>query len=227
MTENRQITPELHRKINDENLKFYENIEINRFTEFAKIIGLDKGIDIDKIFYLIKKSEVIAEIGAGYGRAIDVISKKGYKGKIYAVERVAHLVSYMSHHFANNDSINILQDDVKKLTLPEKVDTILWIWSGILELSLIEQEEALLQIKTQLKPNGSVILETPYQEVKFIGKKSTDNFIRFETEWGKIEAYLSTYDDIKQISKKAGFHNVEQILYKTATDLTRVFYVLS
>jgi SAM-dependent methyltransferase len=227
MSEINQIATELHRKINDENLNFYENIEINRFSEFAKIIGLDKGVDIEEIFHLIKDTEVIAEIGAGYGRAINAILDRGYTGKVYAVERVAHLASYMCHHFANKDSVNILQDDVKKLSLPEKVNAVLWIWSGILELSLSEQQEALIRIKTQLKPHGRVILETPYQDVKFIGKKSNDNYIRFETEWGKIEAYLSTYEDIKQISKKAGFNNVEQLLYKTATDLTRVFYILS
>jgi|GEM_PF-969044 len=221
-----EIPTTLHKKINDTNLSFYEKIEIDRFHEFAKIIGLENGIDIKSIYHIIENNEVIAEVGAGYGRAINALIDSGFSGKIYGVERVSHLVSYMSHHFASNDSVEILQDDVKKITLPEQVDTILWIWSGILELSLIEQQEALIQLKKHLKPEGKIILETPYEDVKFIGKKSNDNYIRFETDWGKIEAYLSTYDDIKAISKKAGFNKLEKRLYKTEADLTRVFYIL-
>lgn len=227
MPSSQEIASTVTKKINDTNLYFYEKIEIDRFHEFAKIIGLEKGIDIKSIYHLVENDEVIAEVGAGYGRAINALLESGFNGKIYGVERVTHLVSYMSHYYADDTKVDILQDDVKKLSLPEQVDTILWIWSGILELSLIEQQEALIQLRQYLKTAGKVILETPYQEVKYIGKKSNDNFIRFETDWGKIEAYLSTYDDIKAISKKAGFNKLDKILYKTETDLTRIFYILS
>ena len=222
-----QPTLEIDRKINDKNLGFYEKIEIERFSEFAKIIGLDTGIDIKEIYSYLKNDNTIIEIGAGYGRAIKALIENGFKGNVYAVERVHHLVTYMRHSFAENDNVKLIQGDVKCLEIPEKADTILWVWSGILELSLKEQELALLQIKKYLKPKGKIIVETPYQDVKFIGKKSDDNYIRFETDWGKIEAYLSTQQDIKSMSKKIGLNNLEQKLYKTNKDVTRVFYILS
>ncbi len=218
---------EFERKINDENLGFYQKIEIERFSEFAKIIGLETGVDIDEIYEIIKKDKVLVEIGAGYGRAIQALLKKGFKERVYAVERVNHLVNYMRHLFVEQENVKLILKDVKYLKLPEKADTILWVWSGILELSLKEQEEALLQLKEQLKPHGKIIIETPYQDVKFIGKKSTDNYIRFETDWGKIEAYLSTFQDIKLMSEKVCFNKLEKKLYKTNKDLTRVFYILS
>lgn len=226
MPEN-QPTLILDRKINDENLVFYQKIEIERFSEFAKIIGLETGIDIREIYDFVKHDNTIVEIGAGYGRAVKALIDNGFQNKIYAVERVEHLVNYMRHFFAENENVKFIQSDVKYLQLPEKADTILWVWSGILELSLQEQELALIQLKKHLNPNGKIIIETPYQEVKFIGEQSKDNYIRFETDWGKIEAYLSTYQDIDTMSKKVGFRKIEQKLYKTAKNLTRVFYILS
>ena len=227
MAETHQLEFNHLKKINDSNLSFYEKIDINRFSEFAKIIGLQNGVDINAIYDELTDSKVIAEIGAGYGRAIQAILNNGFNNKIYAVERVTHLVSFMKHQFAEYENVNIIHDDVKKLQLPEKVDRFLWIWSGIMELSLIEQEHALSNLKKQLKPGGKIILETPYENVKFIGKKSTDNFVKFETNWGKLEAYLSTYEELQIICEKTGFKSINTKLYNTESDLTRIFYILN
>ncbi|MEM1138140.1 MAG: class I SAM-dependent methyltransferase [Bacteroidota bacterium] len=226
MIEHEQIQIDKSKKINDANLEFYQNIDVGRFKEFAEIIGLKNGIDIRKIYPEVANAEVIVEIGSGYGRAIDALIRQNFSKKIYGVERVAHLVSFLKHKFAEHKNIQIIHDDVKQLFLPEKADCILWIWSGILELSLPEQQETLSKLRLQLKEGGKIILETPHKEVKFIGEKSADNYIRFETDWGKIEAYLSTYEELKMISKEAGFKYTNRKLYSTESNLTRVFYIL-
>ncbi|MBT33469.1 MAG: hypothetical protein CMO01_27720 [Thalassobius sp.] len=224
-TQTHQLQLNQPKQINDANLSFYEKIDINRFIEFAKIIGLSNGADIKAINSEFCDAKVIAEIGAGYGRAIEAIINENFQGKIYAVERVAHLVSYMKHQFASNEHVEIIHDDAKKLKLPEKIDCFLWLWSGIMELSLDEQENALKELKNQLNPGGKVIIETPYEKVKYIGEKSPDNFVKFETDWGKLEAYLSTLEELQGICEKAGFKSIRTKLYNTESDLTRIFYI--
>ncbi len=218
------IEEEAQKLINDSNFDFYNNIEIDKFKEFSSIIGLDEGIDIKVIYPEIKNLNTIAEIGSGYGRAIEFIKHNQFPGQVYAVERVEKLLNYMEEKYVEDNNIAILDQDLKRLELPTKADCILWLWSGILELSLPEQRIVLKRLKDNLGEDGFLLIETPYKNVKVIGSKGDDNYIKFETEWGIIEAYLPTFEELTENIQLSGFSTIESTFYQTKTGLTRIFY---
>ncbi len=209
--------------IPDSNLSFYQNIDLDVFRHYAKIIGLDSGADIEIIYPYIADSQVIVELGSGYGRAIHWIHQKGFRGKIIAIERVPEFVKYLSEHFPN--SIDILQQDIREFELPQKVNAILWLWSGILEQSPEEQEFSVKKCYDFLEKDGKLIIETPYQNLHRFGEKKADKKVKFETEWGVLDAYFTEIEDVKHFAQKAGFSFSYQI-YTTATNLERIIYLL-
>ncbi|WP_020530890.1 class I SAM-dependent methyltransferase [Flexithrix dorotheae] len=223
-TSNSYIEDQHLKLINDANFEFYNKIEIEKFKEFSAIIGLDEGIDIKVIYPEIKNLNTIAEIGSGYGRAIEFIKNNQFSGQVYAVERVRKLLDYMEEKYTDDDNIEIIDQDLKQLNLPNKADCILWLWSGILELSLPEQRIVLKRLKDNLGEDGFLLIETPYKNVRVIGSKGEDNYIKFETEWGTIEAYLPTFEELKESIQLSGFSSIESTFYQTKTGLTRIFY---
>ncbi|MDW7695056.1 class I SAM-dependent methyltransferase [Flammeovirgaceae bacterium SG7u.111] len=210
--------------VNDSNLCFYQNIEVEKFKDFARQIGLENGPDIEAIYPHIERAKHVVEIGAGYGRALDKVLEKGYQGSLSAIERVPHLISYMKQKFGSK--VRLFQQDAKEITLPYQADCMLWLWSGIMEMSKAEYTKAFHKMYAQLSKNGKLIVETPYKEIKVLGEFCEENHIVFETEWGKIDAYWPKASELKKAAFNCGFQKAEEVVYQTARGIDRIIYVL-
>ncbi|GAA4848235.1 class I SAM-dependent methyltransferase [Algivirga pacifica] len=212
--------------LKDTNFSFYENMEIERFQCFASLIGLQHGKDIDIIYPYIKEAGHIMEIGSGYGRVLDFLFQKGYKGKVTAVERVPQLIEYLAKKF-EAEQVELLDVDIRDYYADLKVDHILWLWSGILELTSEEQHEAVSHCYDFLEEGGSLIIEAPWQSISKTGRLDEDKkSIKFQTEWGTLNAYFTSLEDVQDFAKECGFKDISYTVYKTDADLERVVYFL-
>jgi SAM-dependent methyltransferase len=208
---------------NDANAAFYDAMAIEKLADFAQIVGLANCEDVAVIYEDLATAESIAELGAGYGRVVDYLLNNGYSGNILAVERIGQFVEYLLHQY--HEQVTVVEEDIKKLQLPNSVDRMLWLWSGILELSPEELKMTLQNLRTQLNPGGILYLEVPF-EIRFIGEHQPDevNIIHYETEWGSIRAYLPTHEELTTILMEAGFARIETFDYLTAREVSRIFY---
>jgi len=211
--------------INDSNYDFYRHIQIPTFEHYARLTGMDTGKDIDIIYPIIQKANTVVELGAGYGRATSFILSKGFKGKLILVERVPELITYLRQDLHITE--DIIQQDIKKLQLEQPADILLWLWSGILELSQEEQANTIKQLYENLLPGGKLIIEAPFKQIKVVGSHTSEQLIKLETEWGTLTAYLPTPEEIEEDAKRAGFQSFQKINYLSETNLERVIYVLT
>jgi SAM-dependent methyltransferase len=207
---------------NDNNIDFYRKIKIDTFKEIATLIGLDTGADIDLIYPYIKDAKNLVELGAGYGRAIQLLLQKGFQGKITAIERVPELIKHLEQNISN--IVIFQQQDLKKLQLTTKPEAILWLWSGILELSKEEQVGAIQNLQKTLSEKGILVVEIP-RKVKYVGVHVGDQRMKVETDWGTIDAYLPRHEEMVEYGQLAGFSEVQLIEYQTRTNLDRSLYL--
>lgn len=213
--------------MNDKNIDFYKKINLDKFKEFARLIGLDTKIDIDFIYPYVQSAKILVELGAGYGRVIEALLEKGFQGQIIAFERVSELMNHLSRQFGHqkfNKKITLIEADFKYYPFPEKVDAVLWLWSGFLEYSKIEQAENVKRIYANLTDKGILVIEIPV-EVKHVGKHEDNQIIKVETEWGTIEAYMPRYEELLEYATQAGFIGIERLDYATTTNLKRSIYI--
>ncbi|TAF35715.1 MAG: methyltransferase domain-containing protein [Cytophagales bacterium] len=208
------------------NVNFYQNIKMGTFMDIAQQSGFDICPDMDLIYSQIQNTKSLAELGGGYGRCVDYLLSNHYKGHVYCVERAGSMVNYMRQHFESHASqIEIFHQDICDLKLPERVDAVLWLWSGILEQTKAEQRLCIARIKSCLNPKGILFIDTPHSELKVFGTKLDDHIIRVDTDWGSLEAYLPSSDEIKNIAEECGLL-FEAIPYQTPTGLKRMMYQL-
>ena len=211
--------------MNDKNIDFYKKIDIDKFKEFARLIGLDTKIDIDLIYPHIKSAKILAEFGAGYGRVIEALLEKKFEGKVLVYERVHELATYLKTKLKKHGSpqtIELIEEDFKTAKL-KKIDAVLWLWSGFLELSPQEQQENVSRIYNALNEKGILVIEIPI-EVKHIGTATDRKMIKVETDWGTMEAYMPSYEELVSYGTKAGFSQIERLNYNTNTNLKRTIY---
>lgn len=209
----------------DSNIAFYENIKLEKFKELAVVTGFDKCPDLKLIYEkYIADAQILVELGMGYGRCMDFLIEKQFQGTIYAVERVkTYLDNYRKHKYKK---IKFLHEDIRYLNLPKKADVVLWMWSGILEQNKPTQRHCIEKIYTGLREGGYLIIEVPQDKIKFVGKKLDEHYIRVETEWGILEAYLPHKGEIREIAEDAGYSSFETLEYNSDTGLNRVMYIL-
>lgn len=210
--------------VTDENFSFYKRMDLKDFKHFANLTGFDTGVDINILCPLLKDVTHLVELGAGYGRAIHFLLQCGYKGKITAVDRVERFLALLKEKYG--ERLDTLHQDIRNLELAHPVDGIMWLWSGISELSHKEQEQAVQNIYNNLEKGGVFILESPYKQIKIVGQHQSSQHITLTTDWGRLDAYLPSEQEVQHYADNAGFESFQTLHYKSTTDLDRVFYLL-
>lgn len=211
--------------MNDKNLDFYNNIGIDPFKLLAEVGGFDSYKDMELVFPYIKNYTSIIELGAGYGRCIEFLLKNKFKGKIVAVEQSPVLAAHLRDNFFSQ--VEIIEEDIKKLALRERIDVALWMWSGFIDFSREEQMEMIRKVKSFLNPNGKIILDLPRPGVQTIAQHTDPKHLSFESPFGNLQCYLPDYDDMKEYANNAGYVSLEKIDYLTSTDKERTVYIIS
>jgi SAM-dependent methyltransferase len=209
---------------NTDNKKFYEEISLETFENFAKLAGLDTGADLDQIQSYIDKASSILEIGAGYGRVIDLLLKRGYKGRLAAVERSSKFCQLLKTRFG--DKITLYEGDIRDLVIPEKFDLILWLWSGISDFN---HEEQLNLLKRHANhDNVTAIIDT------LIHKQIPLNAIEFNhinkqyvihTESSFVYGYMPSPKEMLNYGKNLTCKSIDHFVYALG-NLNRNLYII-
>jgi hypothetical protein len=210
--------------VNDQNLEFYNNIDIDPFKLLAQVGGFNTFNDLELAFPHIVKSDSILEIGAGYGRCLDFLIRKKYPGKIIAVEQSEKLAAYLSLHYKHR--AEIIHENIKALHLSVKVDAALWMWSGLIDFSAEEQLQSIKNISAVLNAGGKLVIDLPRSGVQTIAQHHDKKNISFESPYGTLMCYIPDAEDISRYAEAADFKKVLQQDYCTSTDKQRTLFIL-
>lgn len=227
MTDNTTlIKDDLLTWVNTDNTEFYENLPLDEFYKTALIGGLDSGIDVDVIMPYVNVAHSILEVGAGYGRVLNHLITRGYKGKLSAIERSKKLCQWLKSQYQHR--VTILEGSLMTITHQEKYDLILWMWTGLAEFSKDEQVTALKKLLGYLTPEGKIILDmVPLTEKTLNTVALTVQEHICETKYGTDHCYISSEEEITNYAQKIGLKTIEKKAYKSLPERTRLFYILS
>jgi SAM-dependent methyltransferase len=213
------------KKSQNYNVSSWNNKDNIEFQDMAARGGLDSCCDVDIVYPFIEKTASLIEPGAGYGRVIGHLLKKGYSGKIYAIERSKKLFNHLMNEFQNKTEL--FNADIQTFTLPEKVDAILWMWCNISDFHKDQQLEIISHLAHWLKPEGIFVIETISHDI--VPKNATSNSgqtYAIETNYGTAKGYIPSSQEIETAARSIGFQ-VKKIPYTTPTDRSRIIHILS
>ncbi len=206
----------------DSNLEFYQNIKIPKFKEIADLQGFNTCPDLRILYPYLKDAQRILEIGSGYGRVVKEISAYDFRGKITALDRSPKMCAYIRRKKLKN--VSVVEADVRDYQITNQPDVILWLWSGVLELSPEAQKTMIHKFGKALKPECLLVLEIPRQ-IKYVGVHVDERIIKVETDWGSLDAYLPSHQEMLHFQEIGHFQSVEVIYYQSDTGLERALYL--
>lgn len=211
--------------MNDKNIQFYNNLGVEPFKKLSEVGGFSSHKDLELVFPYIEGSNSIVEVGAGFGRCLDFFINKGFEGKLIAVEKAIPYLEHLRKHYS--DRVEILDVDVKKLSLNEKVDTVLWMFSGIIDFSREEQIQTLKLLAGCLKEKGKLVIDIPKLGFRTYADHTDEQHLRFDSEYGLLECYIPSVEDITEYQEKAGFSGFIRLDYSTPSGKHRTVYILT
>jgi 16S rRNA A1518/A1519 N6-dimethyltransferase RsmA/KsgA/DIM1 with predicted DNA glycosylase/AP lyase activity len=211
---------------NDSNKIFYNTVPLDVFQSLTQQGGFDGCIDLQLIEKHLPVSASIIEVGAGYGRCVDFLLNKKHEAKILAIEQSPQLSKVLMDKYRNQPKVQVINDDIKTLVVSDKMDIVLWLFSGMLDFAKEEQPVVLKRLRSFLKNDGKLFLDIPQLTeltvAKYIGKQD----IIMETPYGNITTFLPAFADIEGYASQAGFSKVSVIHYNTTTEKKRSIFML-
>ena len=142
------------------NKLFYEKIGPIGLRDFGFKASIDICTDLKQLSPLINNSKRILEIGAGYGRVLDYLSKKNPNKSLIGLENCNSMIQYLNKKYSN--LAKIIYGSVLDFSLNfPKPDLILWMWSGFGDLSFEEQKLSLKNIHKNSSENSTLIIDLP------------------------------------------------------------------
>jgi len=205
---------------------YYENVPPALFQKYSIKGGLEEGRDIHLAYPYFANAISVMEIGACYGRVIKQILKKGYKGKIYAIERSKRLFSHLKKKY--DGKAHLINADIIHFQPEQKFEAILWLWSDISGFPREQQLSVLEHVSSWLADNGVLILETILHTLA--PKNATlvnDQFYMIESEYGNLYGYIPSEQEMQSYGEQLGFRNIKHIHYYTSTDRERILHIFS
>lgn len=154
-----------------------KNNWLHHLPALAYMCGINDYRDLKPWANLIKNSESILEIGAGYGRVLDYILSIRRKGKLSAIEINSHLADLLKVKYKNKVKVtngNLLD---KKNYQTKSHDLVLWMWGSILHINSSLLCKAFLNIYSALIPNGILIIDIPPSDTYAINRKGMQKII--------------------------------------------------
>ena len=211
---------------NDSNRIFYNTVPLEVFQSLTQQGGFDECIDLELIEKHIAASASIMEVGAGYGRCVDFLLKKKQEAKILAIEQSPQLSKVLLDKYKNQPKVQVLHEDIKTLVLSDKMDIVLWLFSGMLDFGKEEQPVVLKRLRSFLKDDGKLFIDIPQLAELTVAKYTSAQDIVMETPYGNITTFLPAWRDIENYASQAGFSKVSVIHYNTSTEKKRSIFTL-
>lgn len=210
---------------NKDNANYYEQVPVEVFRHYAIIGGFENGCDIDVVYDRIKDADSIIEVGAGYGRVLKSLLDRGYKGKLIGIERSANFCRYM-HETLGTRAI-IYHANAEDFVSPVLADVVMWMWSNISEWPKDQQCQMLKHVTQYCKPGGLIVLDTISHAITPLNANhyETQRYSAF-TEYGNVEGYVPTVEEIDAYATNLNIKKVEHIPYVTSTNRERIIHLL-
>ncbi len=210
-----------YNKYQESSARFYAALPLGTLDTFARLSGLETGIDVDCLYRegFLHKEESVLELGAGYGRVLHALLERGHAGKISALERNLQFFRFLQEHYP---AVPLYVTDLLSGDLPS-ADVGLWMWSGIMEFSPREQQQVLFQLASAVH---KVAIDTPAVGAVSNATSTDGQHQEVSTGWGVIQTYLPTSSEISSFAQLAGF-SFRMFPYQTTTQRHRVLYLLS
>lgn len=209
--------------MNDKNLPFYNKLGVDPFKALSIQGGFNTYVDLEMVYPYIKDSQSIVELGAGYGRCLDFLISKDFKGKLIAVEKSIPFLDYLNENYA--DRVEILDQDIKKLKLKNKVDAALWMFSGIIDFSRAEQKSVIAALFHQLSDTGTLVIDIPRLGFKTYAEHRDQQNLHLESPYGTLDCYIPSLEDMEEAQEIAGFRNLIRMDYETPAGKERTIYL--
>ena len=226
MTKDDQTILESASWTNKDNANYYENVPVEVLQQFAVIGGFDNGCDIDLIYNdYIKNSSHVIEVGAGYGRVVQCLLTREYKGKITAIERSKNLYNFMRSNFPS--TVEIINCSVNDFSCENSADVVLWMWSNISEWPRHEQIKILKHLTHFCKQGGFLILDTISHLITPLNVTTynTHSYV-LKTEYGVAHGYTPSLEEVNIYAEEIGAVSVRNIPYITTTGRSRFIHIL-
>lgn len=210
---------------NQFNLKnYYSKIDIDKLLQgYAVKGGLDTECDIDIIYPKIKKTQTVLEVGAGYGRVIHALLKRGYQGKISSIEYSPYLYKLLKRTFPND--VDIYEDNILTFDTNKTFSAILYLWSGISDFNKKTQPNVFEKLSYLLEKDGILILDISIDSIKplnaFLSKK---NFYYIHKETYSALGYIPSKDEMFSYAKQTNLQLLTYKRYSTTTSRKRDLY---
>ena len=209
---------------NNDNAAFYSKINNDgRLDKFAKLTGLDTGIDYKiaeaflQIAYRDKPHMAILDVGAGTGRGVNYLLKNNYHN-IHVLERDSGSIENLKSRF--DGKITYHHTDLKDFKSDQRFDVIYWMWSGLPDFPKEQQAAMLLLLINHLAPQGTLVVDTPVRDVNNATESDGGTHHIKLADTPVYTAYVPTNQEIDDYAKQTKSH-VTHYFYKTTTDRQR------
>ncbi|MDF2455280.1 MAG: hypothetical protein K0R51_1273 [Cytophagaceae bacterium] len=211
---------------NDSNKIFYNTVPLEVFQSLTQQGGFDQFVDLELIEKYLLPSARVMEVGAGFGRCIDFLLNRKHQAKILAIEQSPQLSKVLLEKYKDYPNVQVIHDDIKTIEVEDKVDVVLWLFSGMLDFAKEEQPVVLKRLRSFLKNEGKLFLDIPQLAELTVAKYTGAQDIVMETPYGNITTFLPSFADIENYATQAGFSKVSVIHYLTKTEKKRSIYML-
>lgn len=214
---------------NQDCARYYDQIPVKELANFTVVGGFEDGCDVDLAYNQIRSKKKLLDVGAGYGRAIDALLRKGYSGMITALERCEKLYEFMSARYLEDPTVKVVQGDIMTYSFKGTFDAILLMWSNISEFSPPEQPKLLERLASVLDPDGILVIETisPTLEPKNVHTVGKKQSYVAHSKYGTAYGYTPTKSEIIDYLRTINLNLLNTIKYRTKTGRDRILYFAS
>jgi hypothetical protein len=215
-----------------QNISFYENLELSKYQDFAKVSGLSDREDVLALLPYLSNAQSILEVGAGFGRAVDALLCFCPNAKITALEICSHMCHYMQRRYVDDFNVRVVQADFLGSSLTHySYDLVTMFWSTLTSFSIDEQQRCFYRMANLLTKNGKFALDlfqgSNSKEHQGLKKDAIKNGVYTTQVLGrKVCGWILSDEVLKEMAAKAGLKLIDQIDYE-AHDVSRRFLIFS
>lgn len=190
------------------------NKHIKRDENATKIFD-DRSLSKDyrNLIQILKPGMTILDIGCGTGSiSKDIANTIGPNGKVIAIDNTESFIKSGKESYQSVSNLELIAVDLFEYNPDIKFDLIV---SARTLQWLSNPKEALIKMKSLLKPNGQIsILDYDHTNLTWnpLPPESMQEFYKTFLKW-RADAGMNNKigEDLPQLVKEAGFHSIEKI----------------
>lgn len=213
---------------NYHNVEFYETLPPEGLIKASQNVGLDTCCDLKLIKQYINNATSILEIGPGYGRVINYIIDRGYKGEFYAIERSKVLYQYLQEKIPLQ--VNLIRGDIVNYSFNRKFDLVLWLWAGFVEFSNTEQKNLFVKLASLLNMGGVVVIDVIPMDFRPPNSKLIDeqNYIAHLPQTAApCYCYVPSINDFSSYASLSSLQIIQNKRYITPKNRQRILHLFT